>query len=473
MRSKVPVMVEAASNVRELEREVLSLSRLSIQGLSVIGPAITVAILITGIAGVALSATPLVFIIATVAVLINANTAIQFSKHISSAGGYFSYISHGLGPKTGIMGGLYQLFYQVNNVAFLALWNGFYIGTVYSFFTGTGVSAYAMLGIAFLTILFYFTIQYIGIRKAVNFNYVTGLIEAAFLVIVSFIIIAVSGSHNTLAVFLPGPAGLRGVGLGMIFALLSFGGYTTVISLSEEAKKPKETIGIAVIVTVVLAGIIFVISSYALTVGWGANNMAAFAALPLPGFTVVDSKIGIVAAGVLALIVLSSNLNAVNGQMVNISRLVYRMSRDGVFPPWLGKVHARYRSPYTSLLFLTVVSTVVMLVAFYFVQPLITAVFLLATFATVGTIMVHTISNVAMMNYYRKRRFSILLHGILPVIASVLILYALYVSVYPFVFPYYIAPVALLIWTLLSLGFVFVFSRRHADRLRDVGKFTL
>ena len=466
-------MGEAAPSQLELKRDVLSLSRLSIQGLAVIGPSITVAILITGIAGVALSATPLVFIIATLAVLINANTAIQFSKHISSAGGYFSYVSQGLGPKAGIMAGLYQLFYQVPNVAFLSLWNGFYIGTIYSFFTGMSVSVYAMLGIAFLTIIFYFAVQYIGIRTAVNFNYVTGLIEAAFLLIISFVIIALSGSHNTASVFLPGPAGLHGVGLGMIFALLSYGGYTTIVSLGEEAKQPKKTISRAIIFTVVLAGIIFVITSYALTVGWGVNNMSAFAALPLPGFTVVDSKVGILAAGILAFIVLSSNLNAVNGQMVNISRLVYRMSRDGVLPSWLSRVHVRYRSPYTSLIFLTMVSTVVMLIAFFLVTPLETAVFLLATFATVGTIMVHTVANAAVINYYRKRKFSILFHGILPVLGAVLVLYALYASVYPFVFPFYIAPIALLLWTLFSIGFIFSFSKKHPDKLQGAGKFSL
>ncbi len=371
------------------------------------------------------------------------------------------------------MGGLYQLFYQVNNVAFLALWNGFYVATVYGFFTGVQPSIYAMLGIAFLTILFYFVIQYVGIRKAVNFNFITGLIESAFLIVVSIVIIAVSGPSNTLSVFTPGSVGLHGVGLGMIFALLSFGGYTTVISLGEEAKQPKKTVGKAIIFTVVIAGLVFVVSSYALTVGWGASNMAAFAALPLPGFTVIKAKVGLVAAGILAFIVLSSNLNAVNGQMVNVSRLVYRMSRDGVFPAALGKVHPKYKSPHISLMALTLVSTLVMVAAFLTVHPLITAVFLLATFATVGTIMVHTISNLSLIRYYRGKGFNVLLHGILPIIASVLILYALYVSVYPFVFPYYLAPVALLIWTVISIVFIVIFNSRHKDMLGAVGKFTL
>lgn len=168
----------------QLKRDAIPLSRLAIQGLAVIGPSITAAILITGIAGVALSATPLVFLVATLAILINANTAIQYSKNIASSGGFFAYVSQGIGPRSGMMTGFYQLFYQVNNVAFLALWNGFFIGSVYGFFTGVSVSDIDMLLIGLLTVVFYFFIQYFGIKKAVSFNFITGIIESGFLVVV-------------------------------------------------------------------------------------------------------------------------------------------------------------------------------------------------------------------------------------------------------------------------------------------------
>ncbi len=466
-------MAEIVGYKHELDRDALSLPKLAIQGLAVIGPSITAAILITGISGVALSATPLVFAVATIAILINVNTAIQYSKKIASSGGFYSYVSQGFGPKIGIMAGLYQLFYQITNVSFLALWNGYFIGEIYGFFTGKQVSIYIMLVISLLTVIFYFLVQYIGIRKAVNFNFVTGLIESAFLVIISLIIIILSGPANTFIVFTPGVAGIHGVGLGMILALLSFGGYTTIVSLAEEAKEPKKNVGKAIIITVVAAGIIFVITSYALTIGFGFKNMVAFSQLPLPGFTVVEKYAGLAGAAILAIIVLSANLNAVNGQMVNVSRLVYRMSRDGVLPHSLGKAHHKYKSPYNALTSLTIISTGVMIVTFLTIKPLIDAVFLLATFATVGTIMVHTLSNLSLINFYRKQKFRFIVHGVLPIVGSVLILYALYASIWPPVFPYYIAPIALVIWSIAAIVYVFLFSRKNKENLENIGKFTL
>ena len=467
------VMTLEVEQAGELKRNALSLSHLSVQGLAVIGPSITAAILITGIAGVALSATPLVFLVATVAILINVNTAIQYSKKIASSGGFFSYVSNGIGPRTGVMTGLYQLFYQINNVAFLALWNGYFIGAAYSFFTGRPVSIYIMLLIGVITLIFAVSIQYVGIKKAVGFNFVTGLIESAFLVIVSLIIILLSPSANTGYVFTPGSAGLSGVGLGMILALLSFGGYTTIVSLGEEAKSPKKNTGKAIIFTVLMAGFVFVITSYALTIGWGYSNMAAFAALPLPGFTVVNAKIGVIATVILSLIVLSANLNAINGQMVNVSRLVYRMSRDQKFPQYLGKSHKKFQTPYISLIVITGISAIVMIIAFLTVHPIIDAVFLLATMATVGTIMVHSITNISLIHYHTKiKEFKLVFSALLPIVGTALILYALYASIYPFVYPYYLAPIALAIWT--SLCLIFIMLKIHnRDDVDTIGKFTL
>ena len=457
----------------ELKRGTIPLSKLAVQGLAVIGPSITAAILITGIAGVALSATPLVFIIATVAILINANTAIQYSKKIASSGGFFTYASHGIGPRTGIMAGFYQLFYNINNVAFLALWNGYFLVSIYSFFTGNGVSSYTMLLVGFITVAFYFLIQYFGIKKAINFNFVTGLIEAAFLVIISIIIILLSPSSNTAYVFTPGSAGIGGVGLGMILALLSFGGYTTVVSLSEEAKEPKKNVGKAIIFTIILAGFIFVLTSYAHTIGRGYSNMANFALLPLPGFTVVKAKIGIIPTIILGIIVLSSNLNAVNGQMVNLSRVAYRMSRDGILPKSLGKAHPRYQTPYISLIALTLISTVIMVIVFLLVTPAIEAVFLLATMATVGTIMVHSITNISLIPYSLKNKdFKVFITGLLPVLGTILILYALYASIWPPIYPYFIAPVLLIVWTVICILYIVLVINKKTN-IEEIGKFTL
>lgn len=259
----------------------------------------------------------------------------------------------------------------------------------------------------------------------------------------------------------------------MILALLSFGGYTTIVSLSEEAREPKQNVGKAIIFTALLAGFVFVISSYALTIGWGYNNMAAFAALPLPGFTVIQAKVGLVAALILAVIVLSANLNAVNGQMVNVSRLVYRMSRDRIFPTYLGKAHPKYQTPYTALLFLTVVSTIVMIAAYFLITPMIDAVFLLATFATVGTIMVHTMTNVSLIPYsIRRHEFRPVVHLLLPLVGSGLILYALYASLYPFVYPYYLAPIGIAIWSVIIIVYVLFHVRKRSDA-GEIGKFTL
>jgi len=82
------------------------------QSFSHVAPAAEVAILITGTALVAEGSTPLIFILAPLIVLLWLNTNYQFSKYVSSSGGYSAFSRAGLGKSIGdIRGGF---FYSMN-----------------------------------------------------------------------------------------------------------------------------------------------------------------------------------------------------------------------------------------------------------------------------------------------------------------------------------------------------------------------
>ena len=75
------------------------------QSFSHVAPAAEVAILVTGTALVAEGSTPLIFILAPIIVLLWLNTNYQFSKYISSSGGYSAFSRAGLGKGSGDMTG--------------------------------------------------------------------------------------------------------------------------------------------------------------------------------------------------------------------------------------------------------------------------------------------------------------------------------------------------------------------------------
>ncbi|MBX4373292.1 amino acid permease, partial [Mycobacterium tuberculosis] len=58
------------------------------------------------------------------------------------------------------------------------------------------------------------------------------------------------------------PHGLSSIGLGMIFGLLSFTGFEAAANLGEETKDAKKTIPRAIMVSVLMIGVLYVVSAY-------------------------------------------------------------------------------------------------------------------------------------------------------------------------------------------------------------------
>jgi amino acid transporter len=80
--------------------------------------------------------------------------------------------------------------------------------------------------------------------------------------------------------------GWSGVGYGLVFTILSFAGFEGVATLGEEVEEvinPRRNIPIAMAVTVILAGALFVFVSYAQVIGYGLDQieMLGNAAAPL------------------------------------------------------------------------------------------------------------------------------------------------------------------------------------------------
>lgn len=76
--------------------------------------------------------------------------------------------------------------------------------------------------------------------------------------------------------------GWWGVGYAVVFAVLSFAGFEAAATLAEEAGQPGRAIPIALLGSVVLAGLFFVFASYIQVVGFGMENMKALAADEAP-----------------------------------------------------------------------------------------------------------------------------------------------------------------------------------------------
>src|SRR5262249_53848148 len=113
-----------------------------------------------------------------------------------------------------------------------------------------------------------------SIKASVQVDLTLLIIEVIVFLTLAIIAIAKGGSGNTPTVFLPSssPTGLSGVGLGVVFGILSFIGFDAAATLGEETRNPRRNVPLAVGGALVFVGLFYVFVMYALTAGYGLNN---------------------------------------------------------------------------------------------------------------------------------------------------------------------------------------------------------
>lgn len=199
---------------------------------------------------------------------------------------------------------------------------------------------------AFLIIIFVGSLLYFGTKESKKINNILVLVK--MLAISIFVIFAaphfdIANWENFI------PYGFDDVLIGSSILFFAFTGFGTLASAAEECKNPKKDLTIGIIGSLVLSTIVYIIVAAVLTgmVPFTELNSAEALANAL---SMKGSKIGsiLVATGAVA--------GMTTVIMVNIygqSRIFYVISRDGLLPKFLSKVHPKYDSPYMSIIFFT------------------------------------------------------------------------------------------------------------------------
>ena len=120
----------------QLNRDALGLTDVVFQGITHIGPALSVVFILPVIASRAGAAMPLSLFLSVAVCCFIANTVAQFARFLPSSGGYYVFVSHGLGPRFGLMTTWSYLIYDIRRlIEFASEYYTLYPGDVY--YTGT------------------------------------------------------------------------------------------------------------------------------------------------------------------------------------------------------------------------------------------------------------------------------------------------------------------------------------------------
>src|SRR6202051_442301 len=148
------------------------------------------------------------------------------------------------------------------------------------------------------------------------------------------------GLRETSATFQPSAdfGGWAGLGFGMVFCILSFGGFEGAATLGEETHDPRRNIPIALLFTVIASGLFFTFVAYCEVIGFGADGIKALGKSEAPlndlALRYASPQLAIALDAAAAISCFSGML----GPLAAAGRVLFALGRRGP-APGLGAAH--------------------------------------------------------------------------------------------------------------------------------------
>jgi amino acid transporter len=364
LEPELPTSAPGLTTVEQGEgfRKSLGLPDVIAQSLSVVAPAMSGAFLTYLAATKAGGAAPLAFVFGLVGMLCLGLVVARFARTMSSAGSLYTYITHGANRTTGFVAGwCYALAFLVLGSAVLCGF-GFFTASLVGLLTGADPAWYwfSLVALVVITLMSLFDIQTSTRTQLVIMVLTVAAMLVAAVTVIAIGAPAVSVIDHTTPVadagrswdpgaFWPAAAGVpwSGILFGLAFAMLSFTGIEAGAVLSEETHNPRQAVPRAIVGSVLVAGVFYLVVTYATAIGFGVRQAATDWPASVAGLAaVVPNKA--FAAAVLASAALASLFCAL-GVHIAVSRVLFAMGRERVLPAWLGTLHPRWGTPWRAI----------------------------------------------------------------------------------------------------------------------------
>ena len=325
-----------------------------------IGPVLSAVLLASFVAGVAGSAAPLVTLIAGIGSICIGWVIVLFARRFTGAGAIYDYVRKASSGEMGVFAaGVYFIGAMFLGGAGIYLAIGFF---AQMFFAGLGInlpwSVWALLSIALV-----FAFNHFGVQTTTRTQLILTALAVLPIIIIALAIIFQGGAAgNTLETFNPGNPNTGDLFRGVLLAITLFIGFEASASLSEETENPKQTVPFAVLGTVAIAAVFYLIVLYASAIGFGIDKVGDWAKDPAPLSTLGAKYVGGWIAPWVDVALIIDMLAVASAFMATTARGWFALARHGLMPRALASTSS-YNTPFggnvlvTALAVLMVVMT--------------------------------------------------------------------------------------------------------------------
>lgn len=197
-------------------------------------------------------------------------------------------------------------------------------------------------------------LNYIGIKESARFNNFASIIEAGGLILVIIVVFFFSTSSVEVDFFKMPDAGFSGIIAAISVVFFAYLGFENIANISEEVKDSQRNIPLAILLSLVISTVLYMLVSVAAVQEVGA---AALASSKAPLTLVVSNTIGSYAI-ILSIIALFATGNTVLTMLIAGSRILYGMSKSGSMPKRFHITGGR-GTPEFSVLFMGIIAAII------------------------------------------------------------------------------------------------------------------
>jgi amino acid transporter len=397
---------------------------------------------------------PAAFLLATIVLTIFSVGYAAMASKVSSVGGFYSFISLGLGRDVGMAAGIASLAsYSVFEASLTGLFAFFGNSWLQSHF---GINV-PWIYLALFVVVLSSILSYQDVKLSVKVLGVALVLEVIMLLIFDAGVFLAKGpgafsleSLNVLHVMTPVAAQKVGTtdiaagaaAVGVFMAFWSWVGFEMAPNYAEESVDPKHIIPRSLYYSVIGLGIFYIITSWCAIAAYPSeSDMLAKAVGDSGNFFLspLTQFVGQWANEAMAVLILTSSF-ACSMAFHNVAaRYMYSLGREGVLPGALGKTHPTHKSPHVASVVQTLFAALwICLFAYFFgtndpnAQAYLGVYTMLAVLGTMLLLILQAVVSIAIIVYFRANHpgeVNIFAGLIAPVIAFVSQVYLVYLLV--------------------------------------------
>ena len=261
----------------------------------------------------------------------------ELSTGMPLAGGGYLFTVRTFGPMVGmVMGGCLWLS-LVFASAFYMVGFGYYVADLLH-------TSHVLLALLMTALLI--GVNFIGAKEAGGLQ--NAIVAGLLIVLVAFVLRAVfSVDMDNLRPLVPPEIGMSGFLLVTPVLFVTFMGFAEIAAVSEEIKDPDRNLPLAVIGSVVVVTVVYCVVELCV-VGlrrYDDPSMASETVL----MEIARMLMGQAGYALILLGGILATVSSANASIMAASRISFAMGRDRLMPEWFNEIHARFRTPYRSI----------------------------------------------------------------------------------------------------------------------------